>query len=361
MKTIRDLNIKGKRVLVRCDFNVPLSTQTGLFKERSACNAMRSREILDDFRIKQILPTINYLLKNKAKIILMSHLGRPEGRIVESLKMDSIQVRLTEYLDVSITKAQDCIGKEIEEWTKKMEEEEILILENLRFHKEEEENDRDFAKALSEMGDIYINEAFGVCHRSHASITGITEFLPSVAGFLLEKEIKELSTLLDNPKKPMVAVIGGAKAETKAKVINKILKVADWVLSSSLIQKGIFEQKIKIENSKKIIFPEDEIGEGRDIGPKTIELFKEKISEAKTIFWNGPFGRIEEKEFSGGTAEIARAIARSNAYSVIGGGETVEFANKLNLLGEFNYVSTGGGAMLEFLSGEKLPGIEVLK
>jgi phosphoglycerate kinase len=260
-----------------------------------------------------------------------------------------------------VNKAPDCIGKGIEEWTKKMMEGEILILENLRFHKEEEENDRKFAEELSKMGDIYINEAFGASHRSHASVVGITEFLPSAAGFLLEKEIKELSALTDNPKKPMVAIVGGAKAETKSKVINKISKVADWVLISGLIQKEILNKGIKIENQEKILFPMDEVAGGLDIGSKTIEAFKKKIAEAKTIFWNGPFGMIEEEEFSKGTIEIAKAIAESQAYSVIGGGETIEFANRIGLLDKFNYVSTGGGAMMEFLSGELLPGIEVLK
>jgi len=346
MKTIKDFVIQNKRVLVRCDFNVPLS---------------ENGEILDDFRIKKTIPTIEYLIEKGAKIILMSHLGRPDGQAVEEFRLTPVQDKLMEYLDISITKSQDCIGPEIKKWTRSIQSGEVLLLENLRFHKEEEENDEDFAKELSELGDIYINDAFSASHRAHASIVGITKFLPSAAGLLLEKEISCLTKLSSNPVKPLVAIIGGKKVEDKSKAIDKISEVADFVLVSGLIKKEIDEKGFNFKYSYKIIGPVDEIGGGKDVGPKTVRLFREKIMQAKTVFWNGPLGRIEEKEFAVGTEELAKAIIDSGAYSVVGGGETVEFTNQLGLGEKFSHVSTGGGAMLEFLSGEELPGIKVLE
>jgi len=344
MKTLKEFKLKNKRVLVRCDFNVPLDQRRGI--------------ILDDFRIKETIPTIEYLTKKGAKIILMTHLGRPEGRVVESLRLTPIQDRLMEYLDLSVTKTQDCIGKEVEDWTNEMQSGEILLLENLRFHKEEEENDENFAKELSRLGDIYINDAFGASHRAHASIVGVPKYLPSGAGFLLEKEIKVLSKIIENPEKPLIAIFGGREGDYKA--MNKISEKADWILIGGLIQKEMEMKKQNLKYPEKIIKPIDAI-DGEDVGPKTIDLFKEKISQAKTIFWNGPLGKIEEKRFLKGTEEIAKAIIKSGAFSVVGGGETVEFINKIGLIDKFNHISTGGGAMLEFLSGEKLPGIESLK
>jgi len=211
------------------------------------------------------------------------------------------------------------------------------------------------------LGDIYINDAFGACHRAHASIVGLPKHLPSGAGLLLEKEITVLTNLMDHPEKPLIAVIGGKKVEDKTKLIGKISEVADFVLISGLINKEIRENNIKIRNPEKIVVPCDEIGEGRDIGQETVALFKQKISSAKTVFWNGPLGQVEKKEFSKGTEEIAKAIASSQAFSVAGGGETVEFINKLGLISKFSHISTGGGAMLEFLSGKELPGIKALK
>lgn len=346
MKSIKDFNVKGKRVLVRCDFNVPLSDKG---------------EILDDFRIKQTLPTIKHLMSEEARIVLMSHLGRPNGKVVEGLKLDPIQVRLMEYLDVSIVKAPDCIGEEAEKWTREMQAGEILLLENLRFHKEEKENNDNFSKELSKMADIYINDAFGACHRAHASIVGVPKHLPSGAGLLLEKEIKALTELNNNPKKPLIAIIGGAKVETKIKLIDKISEIADFVLIGGLVKKAIVGENIRLEEPKKIIAPIDEIGGGKDIGPQTIKLFQEKIAQAKTIFFNGVLGLVEEKEFAKGTEEILRAIAQSKAFSIIGGGDMTQVIIKLDLIEKFNHVSTGGGAMLAFLSGEKLPGLESLK
>lgn len=346
MKTVRDFDFRNKRVLVRCDFNVPLDDKGN---------------ILDDFRIKKTVPTIEYLIEKGAKVILMSHLGRPEGKVAEEFRLTPVQDKLMEYLDVSVTKAPDCVGSEIEKWTKSMQPGEVLLLENLRFHKEEEENDENFSRELSRLGDIYINDAFGASHRAHASIVGITKFLPSGAGLLLEKEIMCLAKLSTNPAKPMVAVIGGKKVEDKSKAIDRISEVADFVLVSGLIKKEVDGKGLKFKYPEKIIGPVDETGGGKDVGQETVKLFRDKILKAKTVFWNGPLGKIEEEEFSKGTEELVGAIIDSQAYSVVGGGETVEFVNRLGLGEKFSHLSTGGGAMLEFLSGEELPGIKVLE
>jgi len=345
MKTLPDFNFKNKRVLVRCDFNVPLSGQG---------------EILDDFRIKQTIPTIEYLIKKEAKVILMSHLGRPEGKVVEGLRLTPIQEKLMEYLDLSVTKAPDCVGKEVEEWVREMEPGEILLLENLRFHKEEEKGEENFTKNLAKLGDIFINEAFSVCHRSQASVVGITKYLPSGAGFLLEKEIEILSQIIKNPERPLIVIIGGSKVKDKAKVIGKFLEIGDWILVGNLVVKEIREKEMTMKNLEKIIFPVLN-GQILDLDKKTIENFKEKIKMAKTIFWAGPLGKIEEKKYQKGTREIARAIIKSRAFSVVGGGDTIEFLNKAKVIEKFNHISTGGSALLEFLAEEKLPGIEALE
>ncbi len=345
MKTLKEFNLKGKRVLVRCDFNVPLSEKG---------------EILDDFRIRQTLPTINYLLEKGAKLLLMSHLDDPDGKVVENLRLNPIQEKLMEYLDLSVVKDPDCIGKEIENWTKEMEEGEILLLENLRFHKEEEENNDNFAKDLSKLGDIYINDAFGVSHRVHASLVGVPKYLPSGMGLLLEKELEILTKLTENPKKPLITIIGGEKVETKVKLIDKLSEISNLMLIGGLIDREIKEKGIVLKSIQKIVGPVDEIV-GKDIGQKTIKLFKEKIFSAKTIFWAGPLGKIEEKRFQKGSIEIAQAIIRSSAFSIIGGGETVEFINKLGLAKKFNHVSTGGGALLDFICDGKLVAVEALK
>jgi len=261
-------------------------------------------------------------------------------------------------LDLSIVKAPDCIGKEIENWVKEMAEGEILLLENLRFYKEEEEDDENFARELTKLGDIYINDAFACCHRAHASIVGIPKYLPSGAGLLLEKEIKFLNKIIKNPKKPLVSIFGGDDPDLEA--IEEILKFSEFVLIGGLIEKLVREKNIKLEFPEKIIKPVDDV-EGKDIGPETIKIFKEKILWAKTIFWSGPLGKIEEKRFQRGTEEIAKAIIESGAFSVIGGGETIEFINKLGLVEKFSHVSTGGSALLFYSAGEKLPGIEVLE
>lgn len=343
MKTIRDFDLFNKRILVRCDFNVPLDDK-GF--------------ISDDFKIKETLPTINYLIKNKAKIILMSHLDNQDSKVTSNL--DMVKERLEELLNISVRKTGDCVGKEVKEQANSLKGGEILLLENLRFHGEEIDNNQNFAKQLSSLGDIFINDAFAVSHRAHASVVGVPKFLPHGAGFLIMKEIENLKKILENPKKPMAAVIGGKKVETKSKFINKISEYADFVLVSGLIKKEIIDKKLKFRYSEKIIGPSHDL-DALDIDSETIEIFCRKILSSKAVVWNGPFGKFEDGRYKKGTLEIAKAIIKSKAFSVVGGGETVEFLAKESLISKFSHVSTGGGAMLQFLSGEKLPGIEALE
>jgi len=399
MKTLNDFNFKNKRVLVRCDFNVRFDEKGNIF---------------DDFRIRQSIPTLKYLIEKEAKVILMSHLGDPGGKVVKSLSLNSVGDKLIEYLDLPITKAPDCIGKKIENLINKMQPGQILLLENLRFHKEEEEGDLNFAKELAKLGDIFINDAFGACHRAHASIVGIPKYLPSGAGSLLEKEIEVLSQVLDfypsatlpkgvpKPQRPLVVIIGGIKIETKIKLIEQFLKIADQLLLGSKLAESILSVKgiliarafpkkkevlEKIERidltSPKLHLPIDgqialakleekyhrvgNVGSLKreeeifDIGPETIKIFSQIIKSGKTIIWNGPLGMFEKEPFDRGTKEIVDAIVRNySAFKIAGGGETVEFINKLDLAERFDHISTGGGAMLDFLAGEKLPGIAAL-
>lgn len=349
MKTLKDFDVKDKRVLVRCDFNVPIDEKGN---------------ILDDFRIRQTLPTIKYLIENKAKIILMSHLGEPNGTVVPKLKLDKVAEKLAEYFNFSIGKEDDCIGLDVENESDKLKSGHILLLENLRFHKEELDNDLEFAKKLSYLGDIYVNDAFGVCHRNQASVTGVAKLLPNCAGLLLSKEIENLDKVFKNPERPMVAIIGGIKIETKSEFINNISKVADLVIVSGLIAKGAAEgvggQAIKFQYPEKILFPIGQLDD-LDINDESIKIFQEKILQAKTVLWNGPFGKFEEAGYEKGTLAIANAIIQSKAFSVVGGGETVEFLTKQGMIDNFSHVSTGGGAMLSYLSGEVLPGIQALE
>jgi len=346
IKLLKDFNVIDKRILVRCDFNIP-------------CN--EKGEILDDFKIRQTLPTIKYLIEERAKIILMSHLD-PEstGVVDKKYNLGKIAERLSQYLGISILKADDCIGPEIEGQSNHLEAGQVMLLENLRFYKEETDGDVDFAKKLSYLGDIYVNEAFSVCHRSHSSIVEVPKILPYCAGILLEKEIKALDKITKNPEKPMIALIGGKKVETKAKFINKISEVADFVIISGLIAKEVQEKNIHFLNPEKIIIPKGDLA-GLDITAETQNLFVETIMKAKTVLWNGPFGKFEKDEYAKGTLAIVNAIIKSGAFSVVGGGETVEFIEKQGMIEKFNHVSTGGGAMIAYLSGEKMPGLEVLQ
>lgn len=385
MKILRELEISGKRVLVRADFNVSLD---------------KEGHILDDFRIRATLPTIKYLLENNAKVILMSHLGRPEGKISPQYSLKPVAEKLKEFLGKEILFAPDCIGQEAKSMALGLGSDQILLLENLRFHKEEEENNSDFAKKLAELGEIYINDAFGVSHRAHASVEAITKILPSAAGLLLEKEIENLARARNNPEHPFLVIIGGAKISTKIKLIRSFLnKAEDIILGGALANtvlwaKGIaigssfIEEKMKpeVENleitNTKIHLPVDALvsenkegsqshlgpigktGEKElilDIGPDSEKLFSGVISNAKTIIWNGAMGYFENEAFAHGTIAIAKAIAGSSAYSIVGGGETIELLEKEGIIDSFSFASTGGGAMMEFLAGDELPGIAALK
>ena len=368
MKNLREVEVKGKRVIVRCDFNVPLDNKGG---------------IKDDFRIIQSLPTIEHLLKEGAKVILMSHLGKPEGRPDKRLSLSAVAGAIEQRLGKPVKMAE--IGEDIEG--------ELVLLENLRFCKGEEDNDPEFSKKLAGLADIYVNDAFGVCHREHASVAGITSYLPSVAGLLLEKEIKTLSRIIKNPERPSVAIIGGAKISSKSKVIKKFLKESDHLLLGGKIANALLAARglLKGEEeavgdidltSKKIHYPIDavasfnkedpnprfsslaELKDGEnvyDIGPDTIRLFSDIIKEAKTIVWAGPLGMIENPNFEKGTKEVGEEIVRnSKALKVAGGGDTNYALLKFGLRDKFDHVSTGGGAMLAFLAGGKLPGLESL-
>ncbi len=378
MKTIRDFDVENKRVIVRCDFNVPLGEEG----------------ILDDFRIKKTLPTIQYLSKHKAKVVLISHLGRPKGREME-LSLKPVAERLEKLLGRQVEFLNDCIGSEVEQKTAGMELGEIVLLENLRFYQEEKKADPDFVLELTKLGDIFIQDAFGVSHRAHSSVIGIPEHLPSGIGFLVEEELEILSRVINNPERPLVAIIGGAKINTKVKLIERFLRDVDNLLLGGktanivLDAKGISVGRSApapdiaqlVENldftSSKLYLPIDVVavdGSVRqadcgdikeeelvlDIGLKTIDNFTKIISQAKTVIWNGPMGKFEDEEYAQGTKKIIEAILASPAFSVVGGGETAELVNRLGLAGKFGYVSTGGGAMLKFLSGEKLPGIEAV-
>jgi len=307
MKKINDF--KGKRVLVRCDFNVPLDD---------------NGDIADDFKIKQTVPTLKYLQKKGAKLLLMSH--RSDDKSLDSAWKD-----LAKYIDTK----------------------DITFLKNPRLDEREEANNDEYAKELSSLADIYVNDAFGVCHREHASVVAITKYLPSEMGLLLEKEAEALSRIIDNPKRPLAAVIGGAKIESKAKVIDKFLEIADNVLIGGKIG---FDIKLK---SSKLFLPVD-YNNKLDIGPETIELFTGIIKKAKVVVWAGPMGRFEDVSYEEGTKKIAQAIIESKAFSVVGGGDTIGALTKLNLVDKFSHVSTGGGAMLAFLAGEELPGLKAL-
>lgn len=343
LRKVNFQKIKGKKVLLRVDFNCP--TKDG--------------KILDDLRIKSEIPFIKKLLKFKPILILISHLGRPKGEKIPELSLKSVKKRLEKYLKRKVKGPFEIEDLALLKELKNAKEKEIFLLENIRFWPEEEKGDLNFAKKLSLLGEIFINDAFSVCHRDHSSVTKITKFLPSFAGENLILEVKNLTKIMKSPKRPLVAIVGGAKIEDKAPVVEKFSKIADFVLVGELIKKAIFNKKIQVKIKNNVIFPLED--SNFDLGQKTIELFKEKIKLAKTVFWAGPLGKIEEKKYQKGTLEIAKAILKGDNFSVVGGGDTVEFLNKFSFLKKFDFVSLGGGAMLKFLSGEKLPGIEVLK
>ncbi|MDP3963621.1 MAG: phosphoglycerate kinase [bacterium] len=377
--------VTGKRVLVRADFNVSFESD--------------GKTIADDFRIRAALPTIQWLCDQGAKVVLMSHLGRPIGGKEEQKTLEPIAKYLAKCLKKPVLCASDCVGSDVEDDVLAMQNGDVIMLENLRFHKGETENDPIFAKKLARLGEAYVNDAFGVSHRAHASVSAITKFLPAYTGFLLEKELETLSGVLTKPKKPLVLVIGGAKIETKLPIIKNLLPQASKVLVGGAVANTFFAAKglgvgaSKIETefiphakrilkSSRIVLPSDvlatpnPLGRARikfrsvrtvrdgemilDIGPKTTEQFAQIITKAATVVWNGPMGLFEIPAFAHGTIDLARAIGAADGFSIVGGGETVTLLRKLKLESKITYISTGGGAMLEFLGGKKLPGLEAL-
>jgi 3-phosphoglycerate kinase len=388
-KTVRDIDVAGKKVLVRVDFNVPLNER---------------QEIQDNSRIKGALPTINYLLENKAKVILVSHLGRPKGKNVPEMRMDPVAKELASLLGKKVIKLDEAINGDVDKAVAGLQDDELILLENIRFYPEETENDPDFAKKLASCADIFVNDAFGTAHRAHASTVGVTAFLPSVAGFLLEKEVIALNNLIKNPTKPFIAVLGGNKIGDKLGVINSFLAFCDGlIIGGGMCFTFLKAQGLNIGNSildaeqfdaaKKILaqtelegipmyLPEDfvvadafaedaatrivsaeEIPDGwmgLDIGPRTIDLYKEVLAEAKTIFWNGPMGVFEWPAFADGTRSIAEAMAESPALTIVGGGDSDSALKMFNVEDKIDHVSTGGGASMKVLEGKPLPAVDAL-
>lgn len=347
MKLATDIPSTLERVLMRCDFNVP----------------MRDGKVLDLFRIKTSLPTIRMLRDRGHKVVLVTHLGDPGGKVVESLKLAPIAEALRE-LGISVSKAQHMLGKEAKNAVKHLQPGGVFLLENIRFHEGEERNDVGFSKSLSELGDVYVNDALSVCHRSHASVVGVPSLLPSYAGLHLESEVRILSEIKENPQKPFVVIVGGAKVESKGRVIEQLIKKADIVLLGNLIAEKLEKEQPLLLEFPNVVPAIDGIMEGGralDIGHKTRELFLSKIKDARTVFWTGPLGMVEEERFRSGSLEIAKFLASSPAIrTVAGGGDLAAFLGREKLRESFGHVSTGGGATLHFLAGEKLPGLEVL-
>jgi len=389
-KTIKDVDLKDKRALMRVDFNVPLDDKL---------------KITDDIRIRAALPTIKYAIEKGAKVILMSHLGRPDGKVVDRMRLTPVAKRLEELLGKKVVKTDDCIGDTVKKTISTMKPGDVVLLENLRFHAEEEKDGASFAKELSSLGDVFVNDAFGTAHRAHASTEGVTKYLPSIAGFLLEKEIRYLGSAVDNPKRPFVAILGGAKVNDKIKVIDNLLNKVNALLigggmaytflnakgkaigSSKLDKDGFDTARLALDKAAKknipLLLPIDHVigdkfdanantkvvGEdipdgwmGLDIGPKTIKLFEDKLKSAKTIIWNGPLGVFEMDKFAKGTEEIAKFLASlKGATTVIGGGDTAAAMSKFKVEDKMTHISTGGGASLEYLEGRGLPGIDALQ
>ena len=389
-KTVKDVDVRSKRVLVRVDYNVPLDA---------------NGNVSDDKRITASLPTINYLLEQGARIILCSHLGRPKGEVKKEFSLAPVAKRLKELLPgVNIYFASDCIGEEALQKAAALKDGEILLLENLRFHKEEEKNDPEFAKKLASLAEIYVSDAFGTVHRAHASTAGVAAYLPAVAGFLIGKELSIMGGALENPERPFVAILGGAKVADKIGVITNLLNKCDTLLigggmaytffkamgyeigDSLLDAESIDLAKQLMENAKqkgvKLLLPVDTVvakafaadaehmtvaanaipvgWQGLDIGEKTRELFAAEIKNAKTVIWNGPMGVFEFPEFAKGTEAVAKACAECGGTTIIGGGDSASAVKKLGYADKMTHISTGGGASLEFLEGKVLPGVAAL-
>lgn len=388
-KMIQDVDVQNKRVLMRVDFNVPMNDQG---------------EITDDKRIAAALPSIEYLIEQGAKVVLMSHFGRPNGEVVDSMRMDPIAKHLGSLLNKTVVKADDCVGPSATEAVANMKSGDVVLLENVRFHKEEEANDLEFARQLAALGDVYVNDAFGTAHRAHASTAGVAQYLPAVAGFLMEKELQFLGGAVENPKRPFVAILGGAKVKDKIAVIESLLDKVDTLIigggmaytflkakgyevGNSLLDKErvdfckeimttaasknvdillpvdiVVAKEFAVDAENKVVnadqIPAD--WEGLDIGPKSIELFNKAINEAATVVWNGPMGVFEWENYAKGTNGVAAALAASSGITIIGGGDSAAAVEQANLADKMSHVSTGGGASLEFLEGKELPGVAAL-
>ncbi|MBQ6540509.1 MAG: phosphoglycerate kinase [Oscillospiraceae bacterium] len=389
-KSVQDIDVNGKKVLLRCDFNVPLDKETG--------------EITDNKRIIAALPTIKYLLENNAAVIACSHLGRPKGEFIPSLSMAPVAAALSELLGVPVIAAKDVIGEDAKAKAAALQPGQIMLLENVRYHKEETKNDPEFAKELASMAEIYVSDAFGTVHRAHATTEGVSHYLPAVCGFLVEKELKVLGGALDEPKRPFVAILGGSKVSDKLGVISNLLEKADSLLigggmaytfikaQGGTIGKSLCEddkldyalemiEKAK-QNGVKLLLPTDTVAGaefspdaepvvvetmaipdelmGMDIGPKTREVYADEVKKAATVVWNGPMGVFEFDNYANGTIAVAKALAESDAFSIIGGGDSAAAAKKFGLADQISHISTGGGASLEFLEGKELPGVACL-
>ena len=388
-KTVKDIDLKGKKVLVRCDFNVPMDEQ---------------KNITDNTRIVAALPTIKYLIENECSVILCSHLGRPKGEFKPEFSLKPVAKELSRLLNKEVIMANDVIGEDATRKAKDLQPGQVMLLENVRFHREETDNDPEFAKKLADMAEIYVNDAFGAAHRAHASTAGVAAYLPAVSGFLIEKELKFLGNALNNPQRPFVAILGGAKVSDKIGVIDSLLEKVDTLIIGGGMAYTFFKAqgyevgnslceldkldlaKSLMEKAKekgvKLMLPVDtKVGkefkpdtesktvawteipadwEGFDIGEKTIEMFSEEIRKAKTVVWNGPVGLFEFDQFAIGTNSIAKVLSEIDATTIIGGGDSAAAVKKAGLEDKMTHISTGGGASLEFLEGKKLPGIECL-
>ncbi|MFH1775193.1 MAG: phosphoglycerate kinase [Chloroflexota bacterium] len=388
--TVADIAVSGKRVLLRVDYNVPLDEATGA--------------ITDDSRIRATLPTIKYLIEHSAKVIIISHLGRPKGVVVDALRLAPVAQRLAKVLGQPVGMAQDCIGPEVQKAVEYLRDGEVLLLDNLRFHPEEESGKDEFAQSLASLADIFVNDAFGASHRAHASIVGVADYLPAVAGFLLDKEIKTLGGLLESPAHPFANLLGGAKISDKVGLLQNIMDKVDYILvgggmaatflkaqgygiGSSLVEDDKLDLVLKIEqdaqqNGVEVLLPvdvmvADEINAEAqvqivpidsisppwrivDIGPRTVDNFATTLQGCQTVFWNGPMGIFEITRFAEGTRRLAEVLSGTSATTIIGGGSTAEAVAEMGLADRMTFVSTGGGASLEFLGSATLPGVEVL-
>ncbi len=388
-KSVEDLQVSGKKVLVRVDFNVPLD---------------ENKNVTDDNRIVGALPTIKYLIDNNAKVILCSHLGRPKGEFNEKYSLKPVVKRLAELLSKDVKIAENVIGPSAKKLASELKEGEVLVLENVRFHKEETDNDKDFSKELASMADLYVNAAFGTAHRAHASTAGVAEFLPSACGYLIKKEIDIMGKALSNPARPFVTILGGAKVSDKIGVITNLIEKVDALvigggmaytfskaLGGSIGDSICEDDKVALakelikkaeEKGVKLLLPVDNVCgkefsndteivladagkipdgyQGLDIGEKSVALFEETLKNAKTIIWNGPMGVFEFSNFANGTKSIAKIVAEADAVTIIGGGDSAAAVEQLGFADKMTHISTGGGASLEFLEGKVLPGIDVL-